>query len=267
MQDYVSAQTYAMRSAGNSRFGFAWSPRNLAGMPAADFAAQTDALLVRLAAAIADSADAPEAACGSAWCTGASPAPRSRRAGARSPPGSRPLLAFTTPAADALAGRPSAPITVELRTSTGTPYSTGLPLPVELSSSSPTGELSHEPGGPWTPTLTASIASGQSTTSFYFRDGVSGPSEITAAAAGKVGATQAVTVAEIPSNPVPPPPPPPSAGGEGSSGGGGADPAPAAGSATPTSDPPTVVTVVAAAATRHQPRRPRCSSSAGRVRS
>ena len=26
MQDYVSAQTYAMRSAGNSRFGFAWSP-------------------------------------------------------------------------------------------------------------------------------------------------------------------------------------------------------------------------------------------------
>ena len=56
MQDYVSAQTYAMRSGANSRFGFAWSPRNLAGAPAADFNAQTDALLVRLAAAIADSA-------------------------------------------------------------------------------------------------------------------------------------------------------------------------------------------------------------------
>ena len=61
MQDYVSAQTYAMRSAGNGRFGFAWSPRNLAGMPSADFTAQTDALLVRLAAAIADSGEAPEA--------------------------------------------------------------------------------------------------------------------------------------------------------------------------------------------------------------
>ena len=36
MQDYVSAQTYAMRSAGNSRFGFAWSPRNLAGAPSAN---------------------------------------------------------------------------------------------------------------------------------------------------------------------------------------------------------------------------------------
>ena len=35
MQDYVSAQTYATRSAGNSRFGFAWSPRNLSGMPEA----------------------------------------------------------------------------------------------------------------------------------------------------------------------------------------------------------------------------------------
>ena len=33
MQDYVSAQTYAMRSAGNSRFGYAWSPKNLAGIP------------------------------------------------------------------------------------------------------------------------------------------------------------------------------------------------------------------------------------------
>ena len=64
MQDYVSAQTYATRSAGNSRFGFAWSPRNLAGIPTSEFNAQTDALLVRLAAAIADSADTPEAACG-----------------------------------------------------------------------------------------------------------------------------------------------------------------------------------------------------------
>ena len=70
MQDYVSAQTYAMRSAGNDRFGYAWSPKNLAGIPTADFNAQTDAVLVRLAAAIADSGDVPEAACGATWCSG-----------------------------------------------------------------------------------------------------------------------------------------------------------------------------------------------------
>ena len=77
MQDYVSAQTYATRSAGNSRFGFAWSPKNLAGIPTADFNAQTDAILVRLAAAIADSGEAPEGACGANWCTAQ---PRRRRA-------------------------------------------------------------------------------------------------------------------------------------------------------------------------------------------
>ena len=31
MQDFVSAQVYAARSAGNGRFGFAWQPKNLAG--------------------------------------------------------------------------------------------------------------------------------------------------------------------------------------------------------------------------------------------
>ena len=70
MEDYASAQTYAMRSAATGRFGYAWSPKNLAAVPAADFNAQTDALLVRLAAAIADSGDTPDAACGASWCTG-----------------------------------------------------------------------------------------------------------------------------------------------------------------------------------------------------
>ncbi len=97
MQDYVSAQVYAARSAGNSRFGFAWSPRNLAGMPTGDFNAQTDALLVRLAAAIADSADTVDGACGTTWCTrsldGAATTTAWRTFGAWKP--SR--LAFTTP--------------------------------------------------------------------------------------------------------------------------------------------------------------------------
>ena len=264
MQDYVSAQTYATRSAGNSRFGFAWSPRNLAGMPTAEFAAQTDALLVRLAVAIADSADAPEAACGSSWCTGTLDGAVATPAWQTFATWKPSVLVFTTPTQTLSPGVPSAPFTVELRTSVGTPYSTGLSLSVELRSSSPTGELSLDPAGPWTPTLTASIASGQGATSFYVRDGVSGPSEITAAAAGKVGATQAVTVAELPSNPArrrlhhlprpeakappagvvptrPRPPPPPRRA--------TLQPSPRSSQQR---------------RSRHRPRRPRCSSSAGR---
>jgi hypothetical protein len=68
MQDFVSAQVYAARSAANSRFGFAWQPANLGGMPTADFNAQTDAILVRIAAAIADSSETPDGACGTDWC-------------------------------------------------------------------------------------------------------------------------------------------------------------------------------------------------------
>jgi hypothetical protein len=68
MQDFVSAQVYAARSAGNARFGFSWQPNNLNGIPSAEFTAQTNAILTRLAAAIADSSASPEAACGTDWC-------------------------------------------------------------------------------------------------------------------------------------------------------------------------------------------------------
>jgi hypothetical protein len=68
MQDYVTAQVYAARSAGDARFGFAWQPGNLDGLPTADFNAQTDAILVRMAAAIADSSESPDGACGTDWC-------------------------------------------------------------------------------------------------------------------------------------------------------------------------------------------------------
>jgi hypothetical protein len=68
MQDYVTAQVYAARSARNARFGFAWQPSNLDGLATADFNAQTDAVLVRMAAAIADSSESPDGACGADWC-------------------------------------------------------------------------------------------------------------------------------------------------------------------------------------------------------
>ena len=213
MQDYVSAQTYAMRSAGNDHFGYAWSPKNLAGIPTADFNAQTDAVLVRLAAAIADSSDVPEAACGTTWCSGslggASATAAWRTFGSWKP--SR--LAFTSPEQTVAPGAASTPLTVELETNAGTPYTAGLPVTVAISSSSATGELSASPSGPWSATLATPIASGASTASFYFRDTVTGSTTITAAAAGKTAATQTVSVG----SPVPPPPQtsPPASGGAG----------------------------------------------------
>ena len=207
MQDYVSAQTYALRSAGNGRFGYAWSPKNLTGE--ANFTAQTDALLVRLAAAIADSGETPEAACAASWCTGnldgATATTAWRTFGAWKP--SR--LAFTSPEQTVAPGAVSAPLTVELQTSTGTAYTAGVPVTVELSSSSPTTELSASPGGPWAPALTTPIASGSSAVTFYVRDTASGSVTITAAAAGKTTATQAVAVGTVA------PSPPPSSGGGG----------------------------------------------------
>ena len=204
MQDYVSAQTYALRSAGNSRFGFAWSPRNLAGIPSGDFNAQTDALLVRLAAAIADSDEAPEAACGSTWCSGDLDGAAVTTAWRTFTAWKPSVLAFTTPTQNLSPGAPSTPLTVELRTSSGTPYTAGLAVTVELSSSSPTGEFSASNGGPWTATLATAIASGEAVTSFYFRDARIGSAAITAAAAGRTAATQTVTIVGPPADTTPP---------------------------------------------------------------
>ena len=195
MQDYVSAQTYATRSAGNGRFGFAWSPRNLTGAPTAEFNAQTDALLVRLAAAITDSADVPEAACGPTACAGELPGAALTTTWRTFATWKPSALAITSPPQTLAPQVPSAPVTIELRTHAGGAYSTGLPVPVELTSSSPTAGFSTGPGGPWSPTLTTSIASGASTTSAYFRDLQTGAPAIVAAAPGKTPATQTVIVA------------------------------------------------------------------------
>ena len=142
-----------------------------------EFNAQTDALLVRLAASIADSSETPEPACGSTWCTGALDGAAATTAWRTFATWKPSILAFTTAEQTLPPGTPSAPVTVELRTSSGSAYTAGLPVTVELSSSSPTGELSTGSGGPWTTTLTTSIASGQSTTSFHFRDSSSGTSD------------------------------------------------------------------------------------------
>ena len=107
-------------------------------------------------------------------------------------------------------GAVSTPLTVELQTNAGTAYTAGVPVDVSLSSSSPTGELSTSPDGPWATTLTTPIASGAATASFYFRDTGAGSTTITAAAAGKTAATQAIAVGTPP-----PASPAPSGGGGG----------------------------------------------------
>ncbi len=213
MPDYVSAQVYALRSAGNGRFGYAWSPKRPSEMIEATFNAQTDALLVRLAAAIADSGDTPEAACGAAWCTGSLDGATATTAWRTFGSWKPSRLAFVSPEQAVAPGATSTPLTVELQTSTGAAYAAGLPVTVALSSSSSTGELASSPGGPWTATLTTSIASGASSASFYYRDSGAGSATITAAAPGKATATQAVTVGTAP--PSPPASPPPSSGGGG----------------------------------------------------
>ena len=89
MADYVSAQVYALRyfsaldGQPEDHWGFAWHPRNATGIPPADFTAQTNAILDRLATAIHDSAepldpaDPGVGACGPAgqslWCSAVLP--------------------------------------------------------------------------------------------------------------------------------------------------------------------------------------------------
>ena len=207
MQDYVSAQTRAMRSAGNSRFGFPWSPRNLAGMPAADFNAQTDALLVvpRQLRSPRKHRTPPAAPRGAA-------APRRR--------GDNDCLAHVRRletvrarlhhrASEPLAGR--AVGTADGRAADeqrdgvhGRARRAGADIVLaDGQFSTSTGGLDGDPRG--------HDRFGQSVTSVYYRDSQSGSATITAAAAGKAAAIQGLTVTgdTPPSPPQPPPPPPP----------------------------------------------------------
>jgi hypothetical protein len=207
MEHYVSAQVYALRNfsrAAVDRFGFAWSPKNLTGADPAVFAAESGELLERLAAAIRDSAETIDAgdtgvgACGplgqNLWCAG-------DLEGASFNPGwgsfatwKPSVLAFTTAPQSLPAGAVSAPITVELRTYSGVPLTASQPLPVALTSSSAGGSFATSASGPWSPSLTASVAQGASQLTVYYRDTQVGSPAITATAAGKRAASQAHAV-------------------------------------------------------------------------
>jgi hypothetical protein len=208
MAAYISAQVDAMRSfsatTGQPRdhWGFAWAPSNTTGLSTADFAAQTGQLLDRLAASIRDSAEATDPETGTGACgppgadtlcnvdiDGASHngAWRSFRTW------TQPLLTIAPPTETVAAGAPSAPSTVSLTTAAGTPATTGPSLAVTLRSSSSRGTFGTSSAGPWTPTLTLSVAPGVAGT-FYYRDTLAGSFTVTASATGATAGTQAVTV-------------------------------------------------------------------------
>ena len=134
------------------------------------------------------------AACGASWCTGNLAGAAATAAWGTFGAWKPSRVAFTSPEQTVAPGAVSTPLTVELQTNAGTAYTAGVPVDVSLSSSSPTGELSTSPDGPWATTLTTPIASGAATASFYFRDTGAGSATITAAAAGKTAATQAIAV-------------------------------------------------------------------------
>ncbi len=211
MAGYVSAQVHALRyfsaTSGQSQdhWGFAWAPRNAAGTPAADFAAQTGLILDRLAAAIRDSgrtsdpADPGSAACGppgqNTWCVGDLVGASLSERWTSFRTWTQPVLAFATPAQTIAAGAPSAAMNLNLGTSSGLPLLAPTALVVTLSSSSPQGGFSTSPAGPWTATLPLTIAAGTGTSpAFYYLDTRAGSHVLTASAFGVTSATQPVTV-------------------------------------------------------------------------
>jgi hypothetical protein len=107
----------------------------------------------------------------------------------------QPVLTFATPAQTITSGTPSAAMSLALTTSSGQPATSPTPLAVTLSSSSPQGTFSTSPAGPWSPTLSLTIAAGTGTSgSFYYLDTRAGSPVLTASAAGATSGTQTETV-------------------------------------------------------------------------
>ena len=199
MEDFVSGQVDAARSlgapSGVDRFGFAWAPNNAIGLSSSDFAAQTGAVLDRLAAAIHDSDSSPDNAC-STFCTTSVPGAAFTTAWQAFSTWALPGLAFTTPAATFAAGG-STPLTLAVATS-GVPQVQAADVPVALSTSSPQGGFSTSPSGPFAPTLTATIPAGASSVTVYYSDSLAGSATVSAALAGLAPATQTETVTPAP---------------------------------------------------------------------
>jgi hypothetical protein len=187
MQDYVSAQTYALASAGN-HFGFAWSPNRPDTVTPTQFASESGAVADRLAAAIHD----PTTAC-AASCTNAVAGASFNEAWKDLASWSTPTVAFANVPVTLTAGTVAGPLTVRLQLAGVTRGETE-PVAVTIASNSPQGSFAASATGPWTSVLTLIIPAGSTDTSFYYRNTKAGAVTLSAAAPGRAGAEQVETV-------------------------------------------------------------------------
>jgi hypothetical protein len=187
MQDYVSAQAYALGSAGN-HFGFAWSPNRPDTVTPTQFATESGAVADRLAAAIHD----PAAAC-AASCTNAIDGASFNEGWKDLATWSTPAVVFANSPLTLTAGAAAGPFTARLQLA-GVTRAETQPVTVTLASSSQQGSFAASASGPWTSTLAVQIPAGATDASFYYRDTKAGAVTLNASAPGRAGAEQVETV-------------------------------------------------------------------------
>lgn len=207
MQDFVSGQVYAGRSlaapSGVDRFGFAWAPQNSLGLATADYNAQTQSVLDRIAAAVHDTALTPvdptdpgAAACAPSWCTtsvdGAAFTPNWQTFSTWLTPG---LVVTTVPTT--FAAGSSTPVGVQVQAG-GVAQPVSTPESITFTTSSTTGGYSTSATGPFTTPLTAPVPAGASALTVYYSDTAVGTPTLSAAAAGQPAVTTQETVVAAP---------------------------------------------------------------------
>ena len=210
MEDYVSAQVYALRhfsaSDGQARdhWGFAWSPHNQTGMSSADFAAGTGAILDRLAAAIHDSDEAGAAdpglgACGAgaAWCHAVAAGSWLNDVWRTFTYWGRLALVFDPTASTLRAGGVLGPLVARTQLA-GATHPTPSAMTVTFASSSARGGFSTSPSGPFAQPLKLTIPAGSgSTPAVYYADSAAGSPTLSATALGTTGASRTITVGSV----------------------------------------------------------------------
>ena len=210
MQQYVSAQVYALRNHSvrtgqqADHWGFAWAPRNATQQAFDVFQEDTGVVLDRMAAAIRDSEtvvpDDPgvNACAAGRYCVGdlegASVVTRWRAFRAWSPT----TLGFASPPQTVGAGVVSGPIGLQVQVArvAARPIA---PVVATVTSSSPTGTFATSAAGPFAPTVTVELpAATFSTAQVYYQDTTAGIATLSASGAGVVTGSQPFTVSGAP---------------------------------------------------------------------
>jgi hypothetical protein len=205
MADYISAQTYAMRLTGEPHIGFAWNPLNSQNLSSSDYVGQIGGVLARLAGAIqeTDGGD-PSAACLATGCSATIDGASAVTGWSTFTSWTPTAAVFTNPPATLTPSTPSNAFTLQLQTGTA-PTTLPVPLTLTISSSSPTTTFSTGISGPWTPTLTQTLAPGSAGAVFYALDTGAGTPKFSVNLNGVV-TSQTETVGQ-PAAAVPEPPP------------------------------------------------------------